>query len=224
MRRLFIALAASLLATPALADPAVRGWKTNDSLGCMMMRECRDEVSQIHGIGDLEIAFEYSNFDSVSEETDGLIKELAKMGVGVYLASDKYFPRGHAGVYYTVGNNFFMNESYADDPIQMLQTLRHEAWHAAQDAMAGTIKNNNIAIIRAEEDVPQAYVLATNIAYASQPQAIPWEKEAKWAGGTPNMTLEVLRIINQTNNRPWEVIEPTPMTREWLIREGFINE
>ena len=224
MRRLFIALAASLLATPALADPAVRGWKTNDSLGCMMMRECRDEVSQIHGIGDLEIAFEYSNFDSVSEETDGLIKELAKMGVGVYLASDKYFPRGHAGVYYTVGNNFFMNESYADDPIQMLQTLRHEAWHAAQDAMAGTIKNNNIAIIRAEEDVPQAYVLATNIAYASQPQAIPWEKEAKWAGGTPNMTLEVLRIINQTNNRPWEVIEPTPMTREWLVREGFINE
>jgi len=224
MHKLFIALAASLLVTPALADPAVRGWKTNDSLGCMMMRECRDEVSQIHGIGDLEIAFEYSNFDSVSEETDGLIKELAKMGVGVYLANEKYFPRGHAGVYYTVGNNFFLNESYADDPIQMLQTLRHEAWHAAQDAMAGTIKNNNIAIIRPEEDVPQAYVLATNIAYASQPQAIPWEKEAKWAGGTPNMTLEVLRVINETNNRPWEVIEPTPLTRLWLVRNGYIND
>jgi len=224
MHKLFIALAASLLVTPALADPAVRGWKTNDSLGCMMMRECRDGVSQIHGVMDLEIAFEYSNFDPVREETDGLIKELAKMGVGVYLANEKYFPRGHAGVYYTVGNNFFMNDSYADDPIQMLQTLRHEAWHAAQDAMAGSIKNNSIAIIRNEEDVPQAYVLATNIAYASQPQAIPWEKEAKWAGGTPNMTLEVLRVINQTNGRPWEVIEPTPMTREWLVREGFINE
>ena len=224
MRRFFIALAATLLATPALADPAVRGWKTNDSLGCMMMRECRDEVSQIHSVADLDIAFQYSNFDPVREETNGLIKELAKMGVGVYLANEKYFPRGHAGVYYTVGNNFFMNDSYADDPIQMLQTLRHEAWHAAQDAMAGSIKNNSIAIIRNEEDVPQAYVLATNIAYASQPQAIPWEKEAKWAGGTPNMTLEVLRVINETNGRPWEVIEPTPMTREWLVREGFINE
>ena len=224
MNKLFALLAASLIAVPALADPAVRGWKTNDSLGCMMMRECRDDVTQLHGVMDLEIAFENSNYDPVRTETDGLIKELAKMGVGVYLADDKYFPRGHAGVYYTVGNNFFLNRSYADDPVTMIRTLRHEAWHAAQDAMAGTIKNNNIAIIRAEEDVPQEYVLATNIAYAAQPQAIPWEKEAKWAGGTPNMTLEVLKIINQTNNRPWEVIEPTPLTRLWLVRNGFIND
>ena len=223
MNKLFALLAASLLAVPALADPAVRGWKTNDSLGCMMMRECRDDVTQINGVIDLEIAFENSNFDSVREETEGLITELAKMGVGVYLADDKYFPRGHAGVYYTVGNDFFLNESYADDPVTMIRTLRHEAWHAAQDAMAGTIDNNSIAIIRNEEDVPQAYVLATNIAYASQPQAIPWEKEAKWAGATPNMTLDVLKIINETNNRPWDVIEPTPMTREWLVSKGYIQ-
>ena len=224
MNKLFALLAASLLVVPALADPAVRGWKTNDSLGCMMMRECQDDVTQIHSTLDLDIELEYSNYDSVRFEADGIITELAAMGVGGYLADDKYFPRGHAGVYYTVGNNFFLNASYADDPITMVRTLRHEAWHAAQDAMAGTIKNNNIAIIRAEEDVPQAYVLATNIAYASQPKAIPWEKEAKWAGGTPNMTLEVLKIINETNNRPWEVIEPTPLTRLWLVRNGFIND
>ena len=223
MNKLFALLAASVLAVPVMADPAVRGWKTNDSLGCMMMRECRDDVTQIHSTMDLDIAFEYSNYDTVRAETDGLIKELGKMGVGVYLADDKYFPRGHAGVYYTVGNDFFLNTSYADDPVTMLRTLRHEAWHAAQDAMAGSIDNNSIAIIRNEEDVPQEYVLATNIAYASQPQAIPWEKEAKWAGGTANMTLGVLEIINATGNRPWTVIEPTPLTRLWLERNGFIN-
>ncbi len=224
MNKLFLALLlASTTIAPALADPAVRGWKTNDSLGCMMMRECQDDVTQINSTSDLDVAYEYSNYDSVREETDGLIEELGKMGVGVYLADEKYFPTGHAGVYYTVGNDFFLNKSYADDPITMVRTLRHEAWHAAQDAMAGTIENNSIAIIRNEEDVPREYVLATNIAYAGQPGAIPWEKEAKWAGGTPGMTLEVLRIINNTNNRPWDEISPTPLTRLWLERNGFIQ-
>ena len=224
MNKVFLALLlSSTMIAPALADPAVRGWKTNDSLGCMMMRECQDDVIQINLVADLEIAIPQANFDPVREETQGLITELNKMGVMVFLADEKYFPSGHAGVYYTVGNNFFLNRSYADDPITMIRTLRHEAWHAAQDAMAGTIVNNSIAIIRNEADVPQEYVLATNIAYASQPNAIPWEKEAKWAGGTPNMTLDVLRIINETNNRPWTVIEPTPLTRLWLERNGYIG-
>ena len=224
MNKVFLALLlSSTMIAPALADPAVRGWKTNDSLGCMMMRECQDDVIQINLVADLEIAIPQANFDPVREETQGLITELNKMGVMVFLADEKYFPSGHAGVYYTVGNNFFLNRSYADDPITMIRTLRHEAWHAAQDAMAGTIDNNSIAIIRNEADVPQEYVLATNIAYASQPNAIPWEKEAKWAGGTPNMTLDVLRIINETNNRPWTVIEPTPLTRLWLERNGYIG-
>ena len=224
MKKLLVALAASLIAVPVLADPAVRGWKTHDSMGCMLMRECQDGVIPITSIDDLIEYYPNSNFSPVAEETDALIKELSKMGVGVYLAEDKYFPRGHAGAYYTVGNDFFMNDSYADDPYQFLQTLRHEGWHAAQDAMAGTIDNNNIAIIYPEESVPQAYVLATEIAYAANPAAIPWEKEAKWAGGTPNMTLEVLRIINDTNNEPWTVIEPTPLTRLWLVQHGYINE
>lgn len=224
MKKFLITLIIAFLATPALAEPEVRGWKTMDSMGCMMMKECTDGVIEISSVEELEINFPYSNFDPVREEANAIITELNKMGVGVYLSDDKYFPSGHAGVYYTVGNNFFMNNSYSDDPYQFLMTLRHEAWHAAQDAMAGTIDNNSIAIIYPEEAVPQPYVLATEIAYASQPQAIPWEKEAKWAGGTENMTLEVLRIINETNNRPWEVIEPTPLTRLWLVNNGYINE
>lgn len=222
IKTIMAAVAAATLCVPALADPAVKGWKTHDSMGCMMLRECTDEVIEITSVADLEKAFPHSNFSPVKEETNGLINELRTMGVGVYLANDKYFPFGHAGVYNTVGNDFFLNDSYADDPITMVRTLRHEAWHAAQDAMAGTIDNNNIAIIYPEEDVPQEYVLATDIAYAGQPHVLPWEREAKWAGGTPGMTLKVLKIINETNNKPWTVIDPTPMTKEWLENKGYL--
>ncbi len=223
MNKLLLALLAlSTTFVSVKADPAVKGWKTNDSMGCMLLRECTDEVKELTSAADLEAHFPYSNFTTVRQETDGLITELRAMGVNVYLGDDKYFPPGHAGVYDTVGNRFFLNTSYADDPYGMLRTLRHEAWHAAQDAMAGTIENSNLAIIYPEEDVPQNYVLAADIAYASFPQVLPWEREAKWAGGTPNMTLEVLRIINATNNRPWQRIEPTPLTREWLEMKGYM--
>ena len=222
MKKLLTAVATALLiATPSLADPAVKGWKTNDSLGCMMLRECLDDVYNVFSTADLETHLQFSNFDSVRAETDAIIAELEKMGVSVFLADDKYFPRGHAGVYSTVSNKFFLNDSYADDPIQMLRTLRHEAFHAAQDAFAGSIDNTQIAIIHAEEEVPQQYVLAAEIAYGNSP-VLPWEKEAKWAGGTPNLTLDILKIINETNGKPWTVIEPTPMTREWLEMKGYM--
>ena len=222
MKKLLLALLAATLTVPALAaDPAVKGWKTADSMGCMMLRECLDDVSPISATADLETHLQYSNFDVVREETDAIIEQLNLMGVNVYLASDKYFPRGHAGVYSTVSNDFFLNDSYADDPIQMLRTLRHEAFHAAQDAFAGTIDNTQIAIIHSEEEVPQQYQLAAEIAYGNSP-VLPWEKEAKWAGGTPNLTLNILRIINETNGKPWTVIEPTPMTREWLVSKGYM--
>ena len=48
-------------------------------------------------------------------------------------------------------------------------------------------------------------------------------ERSKVAGSTPNMTLEVLRIINETNGRPWEVLEPTPLTRQYLVNEGYIQ-
>lgn len=220
MKKLLFALIAATIATPVLADPEIRQWKTPHSMGCMLMRECVEGTTLINNISDLERLLPYSNFTPVAEEADAIIKELAKMGVNVYLADDKYFPRGHAGVYYTVGNDFFLNASWSDDPYQMIQTLRHEAWHAAQDAMAGTIENSMIAVIRDDKDVPQEFKLLVEIQYP--PSARPWEQEAKWAGETPGMTLEVLRIINETNGKPWEVLEPTPLTRLWLQRNGYL--
>lgn len=220
MKQFLLTLLALTLSAPALAEPQVKGWKTNDSLGCMLMRECTEGTTLVRGIADLERLVPHANYKPVAEETDAIIKELTKIGVNVYFADDKYFPRGHAGVYYTVGNDFFLNATWADDPYQMIQTLRHEAWHAAQDAMAGTIDNTMMAVIVDDKDIPQNVKLLVEIQYPEH--ARPWEQEAKWAGETPGMTLEVLRVINETNGKPWTVLEPTPLTRLWLERNGYM--
>ena len=225
MKQFIKIIAALAIATPAVAEIDTLIDKTAHTQGCMMMLECTEGVIAITSARQLADQFPnspYDQNDEIMEETDNLIIELNKMGVGVYLAPDKYFMRGVAGVYYTVGNDFFLNRTWADDPETMIRTLRHEAWHAAQDAMAGTIDNSLSAIIRPEESVPRGYVIATEAAYASNPAAIPWEKEAKWAGGTPGMTLEVLRIINRTEGKPWLEIEPTPLTRQYLERNGYL--
>ena len=214
------ALFAASLSVPALADPPIPRWKTNHSMGCMLLRECTNDTWRIHSVADLEKQIAHPNYGDIREEADGLLAELDKMGVEVYLADDRYFTRGVAGTYHAGENKFFLNNSWSDDPYQLLQTMRHEAWHAAQDAMAGTIDNTMLAVIEDDAKIPLEYKLLVEIAYP--PNARPWEQEAKWAGSTPNMTLEVLQTINRTNGKPWTEIEPTPLTRLWLERNGYL--
>ena len=83
-----------------------------------------------------------------------MLVSLNQVGVKVFLAAPKYFPSGHPGVYHTVGNNFFLNRDHMGSPAALMQVMRHEGWHAAQDCMAGTIENSMIAIIKPEESVP----------------------------------------------------------------------
>lgn len=217
----FIAILASLTITsPVLADPYIPEWKTPHSTGCMLLRECTEDTYRVTSVDSIKSVLDWPVYDIVAEEANGIIDELNKMGVEVYLAADKYFERGVAGSYHVVENKFFLNTSYVDDPYQLIETLRHEAWHAAQDAMAGTIDNTFLAVIENDKDIPQDVKLMAEIAYP--PNAVPWEQEAKWAGQTKNMTLEVLKVINETNGRPWEVIDPTPLTRLWLERNGYL--
>jgi hypothetical protein len=213
------ALAAMSLAEPVLAE-GIKGWKTYDSQGCMILRECTEDTWRVFETEDIEQRITYANYNGVREEADALLTELEKMGVEVYLADDRYFVRGVAGTYHAGENNFFLNVSYVDDPIQFLRTLRHEAWHAAQDAMAGTIDNTMLAVIEDDTKIPQNIKLMVEISYP--PSARPWEQEAKWAGETPGMTLAVLKTINESGGRPWEVLEPTPLTRLWLERNGYL--
>ena len=176
MRRLFLALL--LAASPALADEGkiTKGYFTMDAMGCMLLKECTDGVQKIYSSGDLRAAFPDSDWDVVADEFDQIMVAFSQIGVDVHLADSKYFPVGHRGVYHTVSNHFYLNRAFMHRPHVLMSVVRHEGWHAAQDCMAGTIKNNMIAIIKPEEDVPEIWQEMVRRTYP--PEAQPWEKEA----------------------------------------------
>ena len=106
------------------------------------------------------------------------------------------------------------------EPGTLMMVMRHEGWHAAQDCMAGTIGNSLIAIIKPEDEVPMIWRVLAERTYPEN--AVPWEAEAGWAGRTENMTMEALAAC--ANGNMWEVYEPTPLTREYLVKEGYITK
>ena len=201
------------------AEPT-KGYYTMDAMGCMLLKECTDGVERIYSSGDLRAAFPDSDWDYVSDEFDKIMVAFTQIGVDVHLADEKYFPPGHRGVYHTVSNHFYLNRTYVHRPHVLMSVVRHEGWHAAQDCMAGTIENNMIAIIRNEEDVPMIWKELVKRTYP--PHAQPWEAEATWAGKTENMTQEALESC--ARRTMWTDYEPTPMTREWLEENGYLNK
>ena len=217
MRKLLLS-AILLLAPPAVAEPT-KGYYTMDSLGCMITRECSKDVRRIKSIDDIRKEFPDSNFDLVADEFNSMLVSLDKIGVMVFLGHEKYFPPGHRGVYHTVSNNFYLNDAFVHRPHVLMTVMRHEGWHAAQDCMAGSIKNSMIAIIKPEEDVPKIWREMVEKVYPKS--AVPWEAEAKWAGKTEGMTAQALEAC--ATGTMWEIYKPTPLTEKWLREEGFIN-
>ncbi len=215
------ALAAMTLAVPAVAEPVIEEWNTPHSMGCMLVRDCTNGVVAIDNLDVLKERFPDANFDIVGPEFLALKDEMKRIGIGVYLADEKYFVRGTRGIYHTVGNNFFLNVKYMWDPQTLLSVTRHEGWHAVQDCMAGSIDNSSIAVVWHDGVVPQGYVVRANVAYAMMPGAIPWEAEAIWAGDEPYQTVNALKACKNPNGDIWQVYPPTPMTGEWLVDNGF---
>jgi len=104
-------------------------------------------------------------------------------------------------------------------PNVLMTVMRHEGWHAAQDCMAGSINNSMIAIIKPEESVPGVWREIVEKTYPKS--AVPWEAEAKWAGLTEGMTMKALQACasgEMWNNPDYP---PTPLTKEWLIKNGY---
>ena len=222
MRKTILAmLAAVSLGTPALADSKItKGFNTMDAMGCMLLRECTDGVKEVFSL--LDISSEYPNTDEftfVADEFNNMLVSLNQVGVKVFLADDKYFPVNHRGVYHTVGNNFFLNRTHMGRPGTLMMVMRHEGWHAAQDCMAGTIDNSLIAIIKPEEEVPMIWRVMAERSYPEH--AVPWEAEAGWAGRTENMTMEALQAC--AAGEMWKVYEPTPLTRKYLVENGYLD-
>ena len=221
MKKLFLALL--LAAAPALAgeDKITKGYNSMDAMGCMLVRECKNDVEEVHSL--LDISSQYDNteeFTSVAHEFNTMLMSMNQVGIKVFLADQRYFPIMHRGVYHTVSNNVYLNRRYMNQPHILMQLMRHEGWHAAQDCMAGTINNSMIAIIKPEEDVPMIWRVMAERTYPAS--AVPWEAEAQWAGRTAGMTQEALQAC--AAGEMWKVYEPTPMTREWLVENNYIKE
>ena len=219
IKTLMAALAAAAIVVPVQAKPS-KGWYTMDATGGMILRECTDNVRQVRSIDDLQKNYPDSNYEFVAEEFNSMLVSLNEVGVMVFLGDEKYFPPGHRGVYHTVSNNFFLNERFMHRPNVLMTVMRHEGWHAAQDCMAGSIKNSMIAIIKPEEDVPQVWRDIVEKTYPAS--AVPWEAEAKWAGMTEGMTQKALEAC--ATGKMWEVYEPTPLTKKWLKENNYIKD
>ena len=219
-KTIFAILAAAAMATPALADDSkiTKGYHSMDAMGCMLLRECTDGVDKIESIATVADEYPDTDFDFVADEFNAMLVALEQVGVGVFLADSKYFPHTHRGVYHTVSNNFFLNRKFMGSTNYLMQVMRHEGWHAAQDCMAGSIKNSLIAIIKPEEEVPMIWRVMAERTYPEH--AVPWEAEAGWAGRTEKMTMEALQSC--ARGTMWSDYEPTPLTRKWLIENGHL--
>ena len=214
-------LTAVSMGTPALADPKLeKGFYSMDAMGCMITRECTKNVRRIKNIDDIRKEFPNSDFDIIADEFNQMLLSLDEIGVMVFLGPEKYFPPGHRGVYHTVSNNFYLNDAFMKRPHVLMTVMRHEGWHAAQDCMAGSIKNSMIAIIKPEEEVPAIWREMVERSYPAS--AVPWEAEAKWAGRTEGMTMKALESC--ARGTMWTDYKPTPLTEKWLRENNYINK
>ena len=222
MKKIIASLvAAAAVALPAHSDPLKDNeFYTMHSMGCMLLQECTEDVHQIFSINDIASVYPDSDYNIIADEFHDMLVALDQVGVKVFLADEKYFPVAHRGVYHTVGNNFFLNKAYMRRPGVLMSVMRHEGWHVAQDCMAGTIDNSLIAIIKPEEEVPMIWREMVKRTYPKYAQ--PWEAEATWAGKTKGMTANALTAC--ATGAMWEIYEPTPLTRQYLEKEGYLSK
>ena len=214
MKKFLLGLAIfASMGTPALADPVIKNWKSTHAMGCMMVQDCTDGVEEVTKWEDLG-----PQFEPFSDELGLLISELNKMGVKVFMGDDKYFWSLTRGLYYVKDNNMFLNKKYLDNALMMTKVVRHEAWHATQDCMAGTIDNTLTAVILQDGVVPDWVKRGADRTYPES--AAPYEAEAMWAAFNPGLVIQGVQAC--AGDVPmWKVFEPTPLTKKWLIEEGF---
>ena len=225
MKKLLLSLLAGVSVsgcTPAVAeyDLQTEDYFTNGSMGCMMMRECTKDVVEVKTIKDVENYQEY-NHSLIANEFNEVVNALNDVGVNVYIAPQYYFLVGTRGVYYTEGNDVFLNGDMTKRSSTLISTLRHEGWHSVQDCMAGDINNSLIAIVHPLDKVPRYMQMLTENTYEDNPGVL-WEKEATWMGHTEGETFKALKACK--TGKMWEVYKPTPMTRQFLVEKGFIKE
>ena len=225
MHKIFLGLLSIALFSPAPVRAESKSFvpRTISALGCMKLKECTKEVYSVKVTEDLNVFGDIDLADDEAEEINALLAALTKVNVDVYIADTRYFPRGMRAVYYTDNNTVYLNGTATGIPVSLLKSLRHEAWHTAQDCMAGTIDNTFIAVIFNDDQIPERYRRSAELRYGTNPflaKAVPWEQGAIYAGATPNLTVNALEACGA--GEMWNAYKPTPMTREWLVDNGYI--
>ena len=146
----FILILALILSAPVSAF-------NEGKLTCMYSRWCRKNVYLIKNIDNIKAEFPNNNYDNIADEFNELVNNLKRFKVKIFLGDEKYFPKKYIGVYNTKNNNIYLNKKYMNNDIQLLRTLRHEAWHVAQDCKAG-LRNRQLNMIIVPKFVPKSFV------------------------------------------------------------------
>jgi hypothetical protein len=223
MKRFFTAVATTMafVASPVLADPETKGAHTMDAKGCMMLLECTNGVTRIRSVSDLKELYPEENWGPLSAEISDTLAHLDAVGIPTYVGDRYYFARNERALYDTANNRMFISDRAANKPWSFMSSFRHEGWHAAQDCMAGGIDNKFLGVIYGSEGTPAVWTSMAERLYPAN--IVEWEAEAKWAGNEVDMTRNALAVCATTGQKPWTVMEPTPLTREWLTRNGHIK-
>ena len=226
MKKLLTTIGLSLsLLSPVFANslepkqPTVKPYSLA-AMGCMILLECTEGVEKLASNSEV---FKVAGFDPFREEISRILNALNALGVGVYLAPNRYFTPRTVGLYKPNYNRFFINETLLQDEREFLGTLRHEGWHAVQDAMGGGLNTSFMAQVHQDSEIPAWIMKNTRLTYESigQSRAVPWEADANWAEEQMNTTARYLEMVAE---RPlWEQVTPTPLTKDWLIGCGWMK-
>ena len=161
MYKFFAALL--LLVSPVFAQNPEVEYYTNEAMGCVILQECTEDVYRITTIEDYFEIYPDEHFFTYEREVSYILSLLEQLKVEVYIAHEKYFLPDHRGLYHTKFNAMFLNKTFMEDHWSFLRTLRHEAFHVAQDCMAGSLNNSAVAIINLPEEVPLIAVSYTHL-------------------------------------------------------------
>jgi|TARA_B100000073_G_C23626109_1_gene530591 hypothetical protein len=200
----------ALLCPGALAHEEEPLFHTYESMECMRERECTEGVFGF-------------NSEGYSEEIQKLHSLLNELEIEVYEAAPEYFVNQYRALYYSDDNRIFINIGYVESEEDLLEMIRHEGWHVAQDCMAGSLANSDLAGLLDHNMIPEFIMDETYARYGiDEPETIRIEREAVWAMTIPDMTIDAL--VACTSETPiWETYFPPKRTWQYLYHNGHIN-
>ena len=207
----------SLLASVALIFPTLAHQEeetvfyTYEAMDCMRRQKCTVGVDPVN-------VLDYYNDDEVRT----ILTNLNQMGVKVYASNPQYFVDDYHALYYADSNTIYLNKGYTDEPEMFIETLRHEAWHAAQDCMGGGMHNSDIMPMLAWDVIPADVVQDTFDRYGFDPDTVRIEREAVLAMTSPWMTVDALEACN-SDTPIWETYPPPKKTWSYLYWNGHVS-